>query len=128
MDAETLTPETLDARLGGAAGILVPGGFGARGIEGMVLAADWARRHKRPYLGICLGMQVAVIAAARSLAGLAQANSREFAPDGAQCVVDLMPDQQGNLPKGRHDAPGRVALRRAARHAAGARLRLRRHP
>ena len=66
----------------------------------MVLAADWARRHKRPYLGICLGMQVAVIAAARSLAGLAQANSREFAPDGPQCVVDLMPDQQGNLPKG----------------------------
>ena len=100
VDAETLTPETLDARLGGAAGILVPGGFGARGIEGMVLAADWARRHKRPYLGICLGMQVAVIAAARSLAGLAQANSREFAPDGAQCVVDLMPDQQGSLPKG----------------------------
>ena len=87
-------------RLAAADGVLVPGGFGERGIEGMVLAADFARRNKVPYFGICLGMQIAVIDAARALAGLPRANSREFDPEGNACVIDLMPDQQGNLPKG----------------------------
>lgn len=100
VDSESLTPETVDARLAKADGVLVPGGFGKRGIEGMVLAADWARRNKVPYFGICLGMQIAVIDAARALANLPGANSREFDPEGDACVIDLMPDQQGNLPKG----------------------------
>ena len=100
VDSESLTPETVDERLAKADGVLVPGGFGKRGIEGMVLAADWARRTGVPYFGICLGMQIAVIDAARSLANLPAANSREFAPEGSACVIDLMPDQQGNLPKG----------------------------
>ncbi len=100
VDAESLTPENIAETLAGVDGILIPGGFGARGVEGMVLAAQYAFERQIPYLGICLGMQVAVIAAARALAGLPHANSREFDPDGDQCVIDLMPDQQGNLPKG----------------------------
>ena len=100
VDSESLTPETVDERMAKADGVLVPGGFGKRGIEGMVLAADWARRTGVPYFGICLGMQIAVIDAARSLANLPAANSREFDPEGSACVIDLMPDQQGNLPKG----------------------------
>lgn len=100
VDSEQLTPENTAARLAGADGVLIPGGFGVRGIEGMVLAARYAREREIPYFGICLGMQIAVIEAARGLCGLAGANSREFAPDGAHCVIDLMPDQQGNLPKG----------------------------
>ena len=100
IDAETLTPQTIAQSLEGVDGILVPGGFGSRGIEGMVLAAQYAYEHRLPYLGICLGMQVAVIAAARAFGGLPRANSREFDPQGDQCVIDLMPDQQGNLPKG----------------------------
>lgn len=100
VDAEQLAPDTIGGALAGADGILVPGGFGERGIEGMVLAAGYAREHAVPYLGICLGMQIAVIEAARHLCGLDGANSREFAPDGAHCVIDLMPDQQGDLPKG----------------------------
>ena len=66
----------------------------------MVLAAQYARVHGVPYLGICLGMQVAVMEAARSLAGIEGAGSREFTPENPHCVIDLMPDQQGNLPKG----------------------------
>lgn len=100
VDSEQLTPENAAARLARADGVLIPGGFGVRGIEGMVLAARYARERKIPYFGICLGMQIAVIEAARGLCGLAGANSREFAPGGAHCVIDLMPDQQGNIPKG----------------------------
>ena len=100
VDSEKLSPANIDAELAGVQGILVPGGFGARGIEGMVLAAQYAREHHVPYLGICLGMQIAVIEAARSLAGIEGAGSREFTPENPHCVIDLMPDQQGNLPKG----------------------------
>ena len=100
VDADQLTEENVAERLAGVDGVLVPGGFGSRGVEGMILAARWARENRVPYLGICLGMQVAVIEAARSLAGLSAANSREFDPEGSECVIDLMPDQQGNLPKG----------------------------
>ena len=81
-------------------GILVPGGFGNRGIEGKMLAARYAREHKIPYLGICLGMQVAVIEFARHVAGLTGADSTEFAPDAADPVIDLMPDQQGKQQTG----------------------------
>ena len=100
VDSEHLTLETVDTKLGGVDGIILPGGFGVRGIEGMVLAARYARERNIPYFGSCLGMQIAVIEAARGLCGIADANSREFAPDGANCVIDLRPDQQGNIPKG----------------------------
>lgn len=100
VDSEQLCPELLEERLSGCDGILVPGGFGDRGIEGMILAARYARTHNVPYLGICLGMQIAVIEYARGVLGLEDANSSEFAPDSSHRVIDLMPDQHGNLPKG----------------------------
>ena len=69
----------------------MPGGFGGRGIEGMILAARYARERKLPYFGICLGMQIAVIEYARNVAGLTDANSGEFAPEGKHKVIDFMP-------------------------------------
>lgn len=83
----------LEAQLGDADGILVPGGFGIRGIEGKIKAAEYARTRRVPYLGICLGMQVAVIEYARHVAGLEGANSAEFDPYAAHKVIDLMPEQ-----------------------------------
>jgi CTP synthase len=80
--------------LRGADGILVPGGFGGRGIEGKIAAARFARESGTPYLGICLGMQVAVIEFARNVAGMVGANSSEFDPDTAFPVVDLLPEQR----------------------------------
>jgi CTP synthase len=81
-------------------GILVPGGFGERGIPGMIIAAQYARENNVPYLGICLGMQISVIEFARNKAGLVNANSTEFDQDTKYPVIDLMADQHGNLPKG----------------------------
>ena len=81
-------------------GIIVPGGFGDRGIEGMVAAARWAREHEVPYFGICLGMQIAAIELGRHVLGWADANSRELDPTSEHLAIDLMADQQGNLPKG----------------------------
>ena len=79
-------------------GIIVPGGFGDRGIEGMIQAAQYARENRVPYFGICLGMQIAVMEYARNVLGYADANSSEFTPESAaQPVIDLMPDQQGDL-------------------------------
>ena len=95
VDTENLTPENVGEHLCGADGILVPGGFGGRGIEGKILAAEYARENHIPYLGICLGMQVAVIEYARGVLGLRDANSSEFDPDGAHSVIDIMPDQLG---------------------------------
>ena len=100
VDSEQLDADNIDERLAGVDGILVPGGFGERGIEGMILTARWARERKVPYFGICLGMQIAVIEAARDLCGWQDANSREFAPDSTHCVIDLMADQKGEVPKG----------------------------
>ncbi len=100
IDSETLTPQTVTEVLGILDGILVPGGFGSRGIEGMILAAQFAREQHLPYFGICLGMQIAVIEAARHTAGLADANSGEF---DAQCphkVIDFMPGQSDSIDKG----------------------------
>jgi len=93
LDAESLSPEEVESRLGDFDGILVPGGFGIRGIEGKVRAARWAREKKVPYLGICLGMQVAVVEFARHVAGLGGANSAEFDPVTAHPVIDLMLEQ-----------------------------------
>ena len=100
VDSEQVKPDTVEELLGKADGVILPGGFGNRGIEGMILSAQYAREHKVPYFGICLGMQIAAIEFARNVLGWKDANSREFAPDGARCVIDLMPDQQGNIPKG----------------------------
>ncbi|MGO5211746.1 CTP synthase [Parafannyhessea sp. LCP21S3_E6] len=95
-----LTEENVDATLAGYDGILVPGGFGQRGVEGKILAAQYAREHKIPYLGICLGLQVAVSEFARNVAGMPGANSAEFAPDSPYPVIALMPDQEDVTDKG----------------------------
>jgi CTP synthase len=89
IDSETITPETV-SRLAQFDAVLVPGGFGKRGVEGKVVAARFAREHKVPYLGICLGMQVATIEYARNVAGLKDANSTEFEPDCAHPVIALI--------------------------------------
>jgi CTP synthase len=83
------------ALLRGADGVLVPGGFGERGIEGKIAAIGWARENKVPMFGICLGLQCAVIEFARNALGLTDANSSEFEPATAHAVIDLMPDQAG---------------------------------
>jgi CTP synthase len=100
VDSETLTPATVDERLAGVAGVLVPGGFGHRGIEGKVLAARYAREHGVPYLGLCLGLQCAVIEFARHELGLEQANSTEFDLFTPDPVIDFMPDQRDLEDKG----------------------------
>lgn len=81
-------------------GILVPGGFGTRGVEGKILAAKFARENNIPYFGICLGMQIAVIEFARNVAKISDACSREFNENGKNCVIDLMPDQKGKIKGG----------------------------
>ena len=99
IDSENLTAESYTQALAGLDGIIVPGGFGGRGIEGMILAAKYAREHSVPYFGICLGMQIMVIEYARH-AGLSDANSGEFAPDGVHKVIDFMPGQSEEVDKG----------------------------
>ena len=100
VDSEELTQENINDVLGDCEGILVPGGFGDRGIEGMILAARYAREKDVPYLGICLGMQIAVIEFARNVVGWADATSAEFTSSSLHPVIDLMPEQQGITAKG----------------------------
>ena len=100
VDSESLCADNIAERLGGCGGILVPGGFGDRGIEGMILAARYAREQRIPYLGICLGMQVAVIEFARHVLGWSDATSAEFSSATAHPVIALMPDQVGVTAKG----------------------------
>ena len=95
VDTEFLTKENVEEKLGVADGIIVPGGFGNRGIEGMILAAQYAREKNVPYFGICLGMQIAAIEFARNVLGYRDANSSEFDPESVHRVIDLMPDQYG---------------------------------
>ena len=95
VDCELITKYSADDLLGDVDGILVPGGFGNRGVEGKVMAAKYAREHDIPYLGICLGMQTAVIEFAKHVLGYEDANSGEFAPEGKHNVIDLMPEQLG---------------------------------
>lgn len=104
VDSETLTPETVSS-LSQYDAILVPGGFGKRGVEGKILAAQYAREHKLPYLGICLGMQVATIEYARHMAGLEGANSTEFEPNTPHPVIALIDEWQ--------DADGSIQKRDA---------------
>ena len=96
-DLEEQDPETV---LGDVDGILVPGGFGVRGVEGKMQAARYAREHDVPYLGICLGMQTAVMEFARDVLGYEDADSAEFNEESTHKVIDFMPDQRGNIPKG----------------------------
>ncbi len=100
INSETLSEENLDERLRGAAAILVPGGFGHRGIEGKVLAAGYAREHRIPYLGLCLGLQCAVIELARRATGSSDVNSTEFDMFTEHPVIDFMPDQRDLEEKG----------------------------
>ena len=100
IDSETVTPDTAPEILGGLDGILVPGGFGGRGIEGMICAAQYAREHGKPYLGLCLGMQIAVIEFARHVCGWSDANSGEFDAASAHKVIDFLPDQSDEVAKG----------------------------
>ncbi|MBI3156154.1 MAG: CTP synthase [Burkholderiales bacterium] len=93
VDSETLTPASVE-RLGGFDAILVPGGFGKRGVEGKICAVQYAREHRIPYLGICLGMQVATIEYARHMAGLDGANSTEFDPATPHPVIALIDEWQ----------------------------------
>jgi CTP synthase len=100
VDSEALTPDDVDEQLTGAAGVLVPGGFGHRGIEGKVLAAHFARDHRIPYLGLCLGLQCAVIELARDILQTRDANSTEFDMFTENPVIDFMPDQRDMEDKG----------------------------
>ena len=100
VDSSKLTQENAESVLGGCAGILVPGGFGDRGIEGMIVAAQYARTHKIPYFGICLGMQIAVIEFARHVLGWEDAHSAEFDEFTKHPVIDIMPEQKSITQKG----------------------------
>lgn len=100
IDSEMLTKDTSDDLLGNLDGIIIPGGFGNRGIEGMILAAKYAREKQIPYFGICLGMQIAVIEYARNVAGIIDAHSGEFNEQCNNKVIDFMPGQSANIDKG----------------------------
>ena len=100
VDSERLVKEGCGTELGEADGILVPGGFGERGVEGMICAIRYAREEQIPFFGICLGMQMAVVEYARHVCGLAGANSAEFDPDTPAPVIDLLPEQKEVKDKG----------------------------
>ena len=100
IDSEELNEDNFRERLKGVNGIIVPGGFGDRGIEGMILAAEYARTEKVPYFGLCLGMQIAVIEFARNAAGIADACSGEFHNATEHRVIDFMPGQSDDVNKG----------------------------
>ena len=93
VDSEELNEKNLDQVLYKVDGILVPGGFGNRGTEGMILAAQYARTHRIPYLGICLGMQMAIVEFARHVLGYTDAHSSELNPNTTHPVIHIMPDQ-----------------------------------
>ena len=100
IDSEPLCDANANELLGGLDGIIVPGGFGGRGVEGMICAARFARENSLPYFGICLGMQIAVIEYARNVLGISDANSGEFDELCAHKVIDFMPGQSDDVDKG----------------------------
>jgi CTP synthase len=100
IDSEQVGPKGPEALLSSLDALLVPGGFGDRGTEGMISAIGYARTNRVPFFGICLGMQLAVVEFARNVAGLGGANSSEFDKDAAHLVIDLMPEQRGVRNKG----------------------------
>ena len=93
IDSEDITEKTAGTLLKGADGIIIPGGFGSRGIEGKINAARYARENKVPYLGLCLGMQIAIIEFARHVCKLEKANSKEIDPSTPYPVIDFLPGQ-----------------------------------
>ena len=95
IDSEKITEDTVEEILGDLDGILVPGGFGIRGIDGKILAIQYARTHRVPFLGLCLGMQLSIIEYARNVLNLPEASSIELDPDTKDPVIHLMPDQEG---------------------------------
>ena len=95
VESETITPDTVAERLGDVTGIIVPGGFGDRGIDGMITAIKYARENKVPYLGLCLGMQLTIVEFARNVLGYADANSEEFDPSSNNQVIHILPSQNG---------------------------------
>jgi CTP synthase len=99
IDAETLQ-KGVDGQLKDVAGVLIPGGFGERGVEGKIEAARFAREHKVPFLGLCLGMQVATIEFARNVCGIENANSTEFDKNAKEPVISLLEEQRGVSNKG----------------------------
>lgn len=100
VDSETVTEENCEIVFSDCSGVVVPGGFGNRGIEGKIITADYCRKNNVPYLGICLGMQVAVIAFARYVCNMEDANSGEFDENGSHKVIDFLPDQNESVDKG----------------------------
>lgn len=100
IDSEQINEQTVEEIIGGLDGVVVPGGFGNRGIEGKILTAQFCREKNIPYLGICLGMQVAVIDFARHVCGLSDANSGEFDELSRNKVIDFLPDQSHQVDKG----------------------------
>jgi CTP synthase len=100
VDSETLTPDVVEETLGTVDGILVPGGFGSRGIEGKIAAVRYARENRIPYFGICLGLQVAALEFARNVVGMGTAGSSEFDVDCEDPVIDLLPEQKRVVDKG----------------------------
>jgi CTP synthase len=134
VNGDEVDETNVDQTLAGYDGILVPGGFGHRGVEGKICAAHKARVERIPYLGVCLGLQVAVAEFARNVCGLEGANSSEFDSPEAKCVhpvIDLMPDQEGIDDKGgtmRLGAyPCKVVAGTLAREAYGEELVYERH-
>ena len=109
--SETIFPDNLSEKLEGFDGIVVAPGFGDRGIEGKILAVNYARENKIPYLGICLGMQCAVIEFARNVLGFKDAHSTEMTRMTEHPVIDLMEDQKGCYGKGRDHEAGCLSLR-----------------
>ena len=95
INSELVGPDKLQTELEHVSGIVVPGGFGARGVEGKIMASRYAREHKVPYLGLCYGLHMAVIDVARNELGYSDANSTEIDPNTSHPVIDLMPDQLG---------------------------------
>ncbi len=100
IDSEEITEENVAEKLKDLDGIIIPGGFGNRGIEGMVIATGYARKNNIPYFGICLGMQIMVIDYARNVAGISDANSGEFDAECKNKVIDFMPGQNDEINKG----------------------------
>ena len=100
IDSETLTEKNCEEQLKHLDGVIIPGGFGNRGVEGMILAAEYARKQHIPYFGICLGMQIAVIEFARNVLGYIDADSGEFAENSSHKVIDFMPGQSNEIDKG----------------------------
>ena len=109
IDSEELETQNVHSVLRDAQGIVVPGGFGYRGIEGMIMAAKYARERKIPYLGLCLGMHIMVIEYARHILGSSDPNSSEFVPDTCYPVIDLLPEQREIKDKGGTMRLGRCA-------------------